>query len=71
MLLCFQSGGEFGDAYTFVAIDGDTKLVPCFHVGRRTWTDTEIFIRDLRERIVNRPQITTDAFAAYYGAIGL
>jgi hypothetical protein len=25
--------GEFGDAYTFVALDADTKLVPCFHVG--------------------------------------
>lgn len=61
--------GEFGDAYTFVAIDADTKLVPCFHVGRRTWNDTPIFIDDLRSRIVNRPQITTDAFAAYYGAI--
>src|ERR1700722_13131867 len=61
--------GEFGDAYTFVALDADTKLVPCFHVGRRTWNDTAIFIDDLRSRIVNRPQITTDAFAAYYGAI--
>jgi IS1 family transposase len=58
-----------GDAYTFVAIDADTKLVPAFHVGRRTWNDTEIFIRDLRSRIANRPQISTDAFAAYYGAI--
>src|ERR1700686_3338912 len=36
--------GEFGDAYTFVALDADTKLVPCFHVGRRTWNDTSIFI---------------------------
>ena len=61
--------GEFGDAYTFVALDADTKLVPCFHVGRRTWNDTSIFIDDLRSRIVNRPQITTDAFAAYYGSI--
>ncbi len=61
--------GEFGDAYTFVALDADTKLVPCFHVGRRTWNDTSIFIDDLRSRIANRPQITTDAFAAYYGAI--
>lgn len=61
--------GDFGDAYTFVALDADTKLVPCFHVGRRTWNDTTIFIDDLRSRIVNRPQITTDGFAAYYGAI--
>jgi IS1 family transposase len=61
--------GEFGDAYTFVALDADTKLVPCFHVGRRTWADTEMFINDLRERVTGRVQITTDAFAAYYPAI--
>jgi IS1 family transposase len=61
--------GEFGDAYTFVALDADTKLVPCFHVGRRTWPDTETFISDLRSRLACRPQITTDAFQAYYPAI--
>jgi hypothetical protein len=61
--------GEFGDAYTFVALDADTKLVPCFHVGRRTAVDTAIFINDLRSRVINRPQITTDAFTPYYDAI--
>jgi IS1 family transposase len=61
--------GEFGDAYTFVALDADTKLVPCFHVGRRTAVDTAVFINDLRSRVVNRPQITTDAFTPYYPAI--
>jgi hypothetical protein len=61
--------GEFGDAYTFVALDADTKLVPCFHVGRRTWNDTSILVDDLRSRVVNRPQISADAFRPYYGAI--
>jgi hypothetical protein len=61
---------EFGDVYTFVAIDADSKLVPCWHVGKRTWSDTVLFVDDLRARVINRPQITTDAFAAYYGAIG-
>ncbi len=61
---------EFGDLYTFVAIDADTKMVPCWHVGKRSWNDTALFINDLRARIANRPQITTDAFGAYYGAIG-
>jgi hypothetical protein len=61
--------GEYGDAYTFVALDADTKLVSRFHVGRRTWADTEAFILDLRSRLACRPQITTDAFAAYYPAI--
>ena len=61
--------GEFGDAYTFLALDADTNLVPCFHVGRRTAADTSVFIDDLRSRVVNRPQITTDAFIPYYDAI--
>jgi hypothetical protein len=43
--------------------------VPCFHVGRRTAAETAIFINDLRSRVVNRPQITTDAFTPYYDAI--
>jgi IS1 family transposase len=60
---------EFGDVYTFVAIDADSKLVPCWHVGKRTWSDTALFVDDLRARIVNRPQITTDAFQPYYSAI--
>jgi hypothetical protein len=60
---------EFGDLYTFVAIDADSKLVPCWHVGHRRWNDTAEFIADLRGRIVNRPQITSDAFSAYYGTI--
>ena len=25
----------YGDVYTWVAIDADTKLVPCWNVGRR------------------------------------
>src|SRR6266851_63475 len=60
---------EFGDLYTFVALDADSKLVPCWHVGKRTWNDTVLFVDDLRNRLVNRPQITTDAFRPYYGAI--
>jgi hypothetical protein len=60
---------EFGDVYTFVGIDAQAKLVPCFHVDKRTWSDTVQFIEDLRSRVTNRPQITTDAFQPYYGAI--
>src|SRR5713101_5416376 len=45
------------------------KLVPCFHVGRRTWNDAQLFINDLHQRIISRPQITTDMFKPYYGTI--
>jgi hypothetical protein len=60
---------EFGDVYTLLALDANTKLVPCWHIGKRTAADTALFINDLRGRLTSRPQITTDAFAAYYGAI--
>ena len=60
---------QIGDFYTFVALDAETKLVPCYRVGKRTWTECETFINDLRSRLTVRPQITTDAFPAYYGSI--
>ena len=60
---------EIGDFYTFVALDAETKLVPSFRVGKRTWAECDAFISDLRSRIVTRPQISTDAFPAYYGSI--
>ncbi len=60
---------EIGDFYTFVALDSETKLVPSFRVGKRTWSECDAFINDLRSRIVTRPQISTDAFPAYYGSI--
>ena len=53
---------EIGDFYTFVALDAETKLVPCYRVGKRTWSECEAFINDLRSRLRFAPQITTDAF---------
>ena len=40
-----------GDAYCFVAIERDTKLVLCWHLGQRTTEDTEVFIEKLRRGI--------------------
>ncbi len=60
---------QIGDFYTFVAIDAETKLVPCYRVGKRTWSECDAFISDLRSRLAARPQITTDAFGAYYDTI--
>lgn len=60
---------EIGDFYTFVALDAETKLVPCFRVGERTWNETAALIADLKARLATRIQLTTDAFPAYYGAI--
>jgi IS1 family transposase len=58
-----------GDVWTFVAIDADTKLVPCFKVGKRDVPTTEAFINDLASRLTNRVQISTDSMNAYVNAI--
>jgi len=41
-----------GDQYVFLAIDQDTKIVPCFAIGKRTKRTTDIFIQDLVNRLV-------------------
>lgn len=60
----------YGDCWTFVAIDPDTKFVPCWFVGARTHANTRLFIADLKSRLVNRPQISTDGYKAYKTTIG-
>jgi|HubBroStandDraft_5_1064220.scaffolds.fasta_scaffold12892_2 IS1 family transposase len=58
-----------GDAWTWVAIDADTKLVPSWRVGDRS-ADTAIdFVSDLASRLRNRVQITTDGHKPYIEAI--
>jgi IS1 family transposase len=61
--------GEFGDQYTFLALDGVNKAIISHHTGRRNAASTRHFISDLRQRVVNQPQITTDGFPHYVEAI--
>lgn len=56
---------QVGDAWTFVAIDADTKLIPAFRTGKRDVENTRLFIQDLASRLTNRVQISSDAFALY------
>jgi IS1 family transposase len=58
-----------GDQYTFVALDADTKLIPCWRVGKRTADTTWDFISDLKARLRNRVQLTSDGFEPYFKAI--
>jgi IS1 family transposase len=58
---------ELGDAWVFVAIDADTKLIPAYTVGKRNRESTYQFLLGLRERMAEdrRFQLTTDGFAFY------
>jgi IS1 family transposase len=58
-----------GDVYTWTAIDADTKLIPCWHVGTRDADSAYAFISDLASRLVNRIQLTTDGHRAYVEAV--
>ena len=58
-----------GDAYTWTAIDSDTKLVISWLVGRRDAEYAEAFTTDLASRLADRIQLTTDGYGVYVNAI--
>ena len=59
----------YGDVWTYVAIDADTKLVPCWLVGLRTANYAYQFMNDLKHRLANRVQLTTDGHRKYLDAV--
>lgn len=59
----------FGDVWTWVAIDPDTKLVPSFMVGGRGAHVAKAFMADLAGRLKNRVQLTTDGYRVYLSAV--
>jgi IS1 family transposase len=62
-------GAEYGDVWTWIAIDADTKIVPTFAVGDRGMGMAHTLMGDLASRMRNRIQITADAFSAYEDAV--
>jgi IS1 family transposase len=60
---------DYGDVWTWVAIDADTKVVPSWYIGGRTATDGLEFMRDLATRLDNRVQLTTDGLNSYLIAV--
>ncbi len=60
---------EAGDVWTWTAICADTKLVPSWRVGDRSGRTAIDFMDDLRPRLANRVQLTSDGHKAYLEAI--
>jgi len=60
-----------GDVWTFCAIDSDTKMVPSFKVGKRNGATANAFVADIKSRMANRVQISSDALREYVDAIEL
>lgn len=60
-----------GSAWTWTALDSDSKLIITWHLGGRTEGDAQDFMFDLADRLSKRIQLTTDGFGAYKGAVKL
>jgi IS1 family transposase len=59
----------WGDAWTWTAIDADTKLCVSYLVGGRSTGWAMDFMQDCARRIIGKPQITTDAHKPYLKAV--
>jgi len=57
--------GFYGDVWTFIALDSDSKLIPSHLVGKRDAYHAKAFMDDLASRLAMRVQISSDALAAY------
>jgi IS1 family transposase len=58
-----------GDVWTWTALDADTKMIVSFFVGDRSGESAMILMDDLRTRLANRVQLTTDGHKAYLDAV--
>ncbi|MGD1073093.1 MAG: IS1 family transposase [Bryobacteraceae bacterium] len=64
-----EKDGICGDVWAWIAIDADTKLVPCFMLGMRDPITANLFMEDLAGRLANRVQLTTDGLKCYLSAV--
>ena len=60
---------EAGDTWTWTALDSDSKLIVSWLVGGRDGEYAISFMDDLRSRLANRVQLTTDGHKAYLEAV--
>jgi IS1 family transposase len=60
-----------GDVWTWTALDADSKLIVCWYVGERKHEDADAFMLDLKDRLRDRIQLTTDGLGSYPNAVGL
>src|SRR5207253_10234734 len=59
----------YGDAWTWVATDADSKLIATWFVGGRESESAMFFMKDLASRLANRIQLTSDGHRAYIQAV--
>ena len=60
---------DAGDAWNFTALDSESKLIVSYLTGPRDGESALAFMDDLRQRIEERPQISTDGLKVYREAV--
>ena len=58
-----------GDVWTWTAIEAESKMILAYEVGDRSGATALEFMNDLRARLSNRVQLTTDGHKAYLEAV--
>ena len=58
-----------GDVWTWTAIESASKMILSYEVGDRSGATAIEFMDDLRSRLANRVQLTTDGHKAYLEAV--
>ncbi len=58
-----------GDVWTWTALEAQSKLMIGYFVGDRSGASAMVLMDDLRSRLANRVQLTTDGHKAYLEAI--
>jgi|HubBroStandDraft_3_1064219.scaffolds.fasta_scaffold31464_1 IS1 family transposase len=64
-----RAPADAGDIWTWTAIDADSKLIVSYLVGDRTGETAIELMDDLRSRLVNRVQLSTDGLKSYLEAV--
>jgi transposase-like protein/IS1 family transposase len=62
------SDPDAGDAYCYIGMETNSKLVLAWHLGRRNKWDAHDFIEKLSRATTGHFQFTTDGFSGYEGA---
>jgi IS1 family transposase len=65
----FKEVEGYGDVWTWTALDADTKLMVSWMVGDRDANTAHAFMHDVKSRVTNRIQLTTDAHKPYLKAV--
>jgi transposase-like protein len=58
-----------GDQYIYLAMEGTAKAILSWLVGKRNYRNTQRFVDDVRHRVLNSPEISTDGSIPYQKAV--